>query len=131
MAIGGGWDTIVPLSSSRDYKFYMPFDNRPVTIGGQYFETGIAIVNPATTATTITATFRDTVGNILATRTRSLLPGQQIISQVSMDVPETKGFAGVLYVTGTSTNLSALGFRFHPTGAFATIPIMNWSGMFP
>jgi hypothetical protein len=128
---GASFEALVPLSSSRDYKFYMPFDNRPVTVGGQYFETGIAIVNPATTATTITVTFRDTVGNILATRTRTLLPGQQITSEVSKDVSETKGFAGVLYVTGTTMNLSALGFRFHPLGAFATIPIMNWSGMFP
>jgi hypothetical protein len=109
----------------------MPFDNRAVSAGGANFETGFALLNPGTTSTTTTFTFRDTVGNVLATRALQLAPGQQMIFQMSQVVPETRGFAGVLYVQGTSTYLSALGFRFHPSGAFATIPIMNWSGMFP
>jgi hypothetical protein len=130
-AAGAGFEALVPLSTQHDYKFYMPFDNRPLTVGGASFETSVALLNPGLTPTTATMTFRNTIGTILGTRTQQLAPSQQVIFEMSKTIPETRGAAGVLYVQGTSTFLSSLGFRFNPSGAFATIPIMNWSGMFP
>ena len=38
---------------------------------------------------------------------------------------------GVVYIEGSAMFMTGLGFRFNPLGAFATIPIMNWTGMFP
>jgi hypothetical protein len=37
---------------------------------------------------------------------------------------------GTILFEGSTTRLSALGFRFNAGGAFATIPILNWLGMF-
>ena len=55
----------------------------------------------------------------------------QVAFSIGARYPQTIGKTGVLYVTGTSGFLSSLGFRFNGAGAFATIPIMNWPGMFP
>jgi hypothetical protein len=64
--------------------------------------------------------------------TKTLSPTYQSAFFLSDIAPEIKGFAGTVYVVGSTTALSALGFRFNQaSGAFATVPIMNWSGMFP
>jgi hypothetical protein len=121
----GAFEALVPLSSIGDYKFYLPFDNR------NGFVTSMALLNALTPATTATLTFRDTLGNLLATRTITLPAFNQKAFTLVELAPETIGTAGAVYVQGTSTTLSALGFRFNPLGAFATVPIMNWAGMFP
>jgi hypothetical protein len=122
----GTYEALVPLSSESDYKFYLPFDNRAG------FTTTMAIANPGNAATTVTFTFRDTSGNQLGTATGTIPPGNQKAFLLSDLAPQINGFAGAAYVTGSTTYLSALGFRFNlVSGAFATIPILNWPGMFP
>jgi hypothetical protein len=122
----GTFEALVPLSSMIDYKFYMPFDNRAG------FTTSMAMVNPNTVATTATLTFRDTNGQILATVTRNFPPLTQQAFDLAVVAPPIRGFAGTVQAQGTTMFLSALGFRFNLTGgAFATVPVMNWSGMFP
>jgi hypothetical protein len=118
------FEALVPLSSIGDYKFYLPFDNRAG------FVTSMAILNPLSPSSTVNFIFRDTVGNVLATRTLTLPAFHQTAFSLVDFAPETNGSAGVLYVEGSTIYLSALGFRFNPLGAFATVPIMNWSGMF-
>jgi hypothetical protein len=103
----------------------MPFDNRAG------FVTSMAIANPSTSPTTTTFTFRDTNGNILAAGTKTLAPGYQNPFVLTDIAPQISGLAGTVFVQGSTPALSALGFRFNPLGAFATIPIMNWAGMFP
>jgi hypothetical protein len=123
---GGAYEALVPLSGIDDYKFYMPFDNR------SGFTTTMAIVNPNTAPTTLTFTFRDTNSNVLATATGTLPPGNQNAFILANIAPEINGFAGTVYVTGSTPYLSALGFRFNVVShGFATVPIMNWAGMFP
>lgn len=119
------FEALVPLSSINDYKFYLPFDNR------QGFETTMAVLNPWDTPTTVNMTFRASNGDLLANYTIQLLAGQQVAFPIQAIAPGIFGRVGVIYVTGTSPHLSSLGFRFNGEGAFATIPIMNWPGMFP
>jgi hypothetical protein len=121
----GTFEALVPLSAATDYKFYMPFDNR------SGFLTSMAIVNPGATPSSVQMTFRMTTGETITTKTLQLQNGVQTSFILTDLAPATAGVAGVLYVQGTGPTLSALGFRFTATGAFATIPIMNWSGMFP
>ena len=122
----GTFEALVPLSGNDDYKFYMPFDNRAP------FATSIAIANPGTTPTTVTFTFRDTKGNLLANVIENVAAGNQQAFALSSIAPEIDGFAGTVYVAGSTRTLSALGFRFNLLSyAFATVPIMNWAGMFP
>lgn len=121
----GTFEALVPLSALTDYKFYMPFDNR------SGFVTAMAIANPNTTSTSLQMTFRLTTGETITTKTLQLQSGQQTSFALADFAPATQGVTGVLYVQGAGPLLSALGFRFNPLGAFATIPIMNWSGMFP
>ena len=122
----GTYEALVPLSGINDYKFYMPFDNR----GG--FTTAMALANPSNTPTNVTFTFRDTNANVLATVTETLSAFSQKAVQLSGIAPQINGFAGTVYVTGSAPSLSALGIRGNLlSGAFATIPIMNWSAMFP
>jgi hypothetical protein len=110
----------------NDYKFYLPFDNR------SGFTTTMAIANPSTTPTTVTFTFRDTNGNQLGTATQIIAPANQKAFLLSDLAPQINGFAGAVYVSGSTNYLSALGFRFNQLSlAFATIPILNWAGMFP
>jgi hypothetical protein len=122
----GSFEALVPLSGMTDYKFYQPFDNRAG------FTTTMALVNFNTVPTTVTFTFRDTNGNILAATSRTLQAANQAAFALSDIAPQINGFAGTVYVEGSTHFLSALGFRFNLAGgAFATVPIMNWSGMFP
>jgi hypothetical protein len=126
VARGVVFEALVSLSSADDTRYYLPFDNR------EGFVTSMAIVNPSATApTTVTATFRTTEGQTLTALTRTLAPRQQIADVIPTIAPQTQGRAGVLEVSGSGTLLSSLGFRFSAGGAFATIPIMNWTGMFP
>ena len=91
----------------------------------------MAIVNSGNTTTTVQMTFRKTTGETLTTKTLSLQSGQQMSFALTDFAPATIGVAGVLYVQGSGPLPSGLGFRLNSTGAFASVPIMNWSGMFP
>jgi hypothetical protein len=102
----------------------MPFDNL------QGFITSMALVNPGSTDTLVTFRILDTSGALLGTYTRRLSAGNQTAFVLRDEFPETRNTTGVIYVEGSTNSLSALGFRFNAGLAFATIPIMNWPGMF-
>lgn len=116
------FEALVPLSSYADEAFVMPFDN----LNG--FATTIAILNPgANLASTVTAHIRDSNGVLLGSpQTITLGPGAQTAFSIPERFPASRDQVGSIYFEGTTNRLSALGFRFNPGGAFATIPIMNW-----
>lgn len=125
--LGGGltFEALVPLSATDDYKFYLPFDNR------EGFVTSMALLNGGAGPTTVSLTFRSTAGVVLTQDTVVLPAGNQTAFSIPGQYAQTRGQVGTLYVTGSSNFLSSLGFRFNGAGGFATIPIMNWPGMFP
>lgn len=119
------FEALVPLSAYDDYVFVMPFDNL------EGFVTSMAILNPGSNNTSnIRATIRDPLGVTVATETISLGPGTQQAFIIPDLFPVTKNRVGTILFEGSTDRLAGLGFRFNPQHAFATIPILNWLGMF-
>ena len=119
------FEALVPLSGYDDTAFYLPFDNL------EGFVTSMAILNPASNISNrVSLSFLDSSGSVILNDTIMLAPGQQMGFSLPQRYPTIAGRVGSVYVQSDTTMLSALGFRFNPQGAFATIPIMNWSGMF-
>jgi hypothetical protein len=119
------FEAVVPLGSYNDPVFFIPYDNS----GG--YVTSMALVNPDfSTKTTAYLDFADNQGNlIMDEQSIDLAPGQQVAFSLTDKYPDLAGKVGLLYVSGDTEFLSGLGFRFNPGGAFATVPIMNWSCM--
>lgn len=119
------FEALVPLSAYDDSVFVMPYDNL------EGFVTSMAILNPGANLTsTVKVTIRDSTGATIATDSISLSPGQQQAFVIPDRLPATKNRVGTILFEGSTTRLSGLGFRFNPGHAFATIPILNWLGMF-
>jgi hypothetical protein len=119
------FEALVPLSGMDDSIFVMPYDN----IEG--FVTAMAILNPGANLTsTVRVTILDSSGRTLALDSLVLAPGRQETFIVAERFPVTKNGIGTIRFEGSTNRLAGLGFRFGSSGAFATIPIMNWSGMF-
>ena len=91
----------------------------------------MAIVNPGAMPTTVSFIIRDTNSSVVATATKTLGPFSQSPFPLREIAPQIVEMAGTVYIQGSTGSLSALGFRFNVGGAFATIPIMNWSGLIP
>lgn len=120
------FEALVPLSAYDDYVFIMPYDN---TNG---YVTSMALLNPgANLDSQVYVTLLDTEGNTVSTDTIPLAKGQQLAFSIPERFPDTQGKVGSILFESSTTRLSALGFRFNPQHAFATIPVLNWSGMFP
>ena len=119
------FEALVPLSPYDDWKFYMPFDNL------NDFSTAIALVNTAANLSAqISLTFYDVNGVRLLSDMVTLPQSGSGAFAIPDRYPALKGKVGTVYVQSNVNRLSALGLRFNPQGAFSTIPIMNWDGMF-
>jgi len=119
------FEALVPLSGYDDDIFVMPFDNL------EGFTTSMAILNPGSNLTsTVSVAIMDSDGKLLSTSSIALAPGQQKAFSIPDQFPITKDRVGTILFEGSTNRLSGLGFRFNPGHAFATIPILNWSGMF-
>jgi hypothetical protein len=119
------YEATVPLSGS-DYKLYLPYYH----FDGYY--SGVALANPSSSAgTTITLTGLDNQGNQLFVDNLYLPPLGHTSFLLGNSYPQLTNQRGNMYITSSSGLLSAVGLRFSPGGSYTTIPIMNWSGMFP
>ena len=118
------FEALVPLSGSDDSRFVLPFDNL------QNFVTSMAILNPGSISTTVQATILDLTGKVIGTDSIVLPAGNQRAFAIPDQFPVTSNAVGTILFEGSTTMLSGLGFRFNPQHAFATIPILNWQGMF-
>lgn len=123
---GTEFEALVPLSAYDDTRFLFPFDNL------EGYVSSMALVNPAAdSGCEVTLAFLDMDGVVMLTDSMTLGPGEQTAFVLRERYPEVSGQVGSVYVQGDMPYLSALGFRFNlKSGAFATVPILNWSGMF-
>ena len=64
-------------------------------------------------------------------RSMTLLPGGHFAFNLTDRYPQLANMRGNLYITSDSGRLAAVGLRFAPGGSYTTLPIMNWTGMFP
>ena len=119
------FEALVPLSSFVDSTFVMPFDN----LDG--FVTSMALLNPASNAdTNVGAIVFDHNAVQLETSVINLAPTTQTAFAIPDRFPSTRNRIGTIRFSGSTNRLSTLGFRFNPGGAFATIPMLSWSGMY-
>ena len=122
------FEALVPLSSYFDHRFYLPVDEL------EGFVTAMAICNPASNSSTnVVLRMTGLDGIEISRRSLTLAPGNQTTFLIRDRFPEMINRLGTLYVEGSSDELSAIGLRFNTLGgsAFSSVPIMNWSGMFP
>ena len=118
------FEAVVPLSSFYHYVFVIPFDN----LGG--FVTSMALLNPVDYPIRVSATVLDHNAIKLEISDITLAPRNQIAFSIPDRFPSTQNRIGTIRFSGNTSGLSALGLRFNPGGAFATIPVLNWSGMY-
>lgn len=98
----------------------MPFDNT----GG--YVTGIAVINPGLDATPIPVEVRDEAGNMLVSEMLQLQPGGgKLLDVVTNKWPATANKRGTISFPVGLHEMSILGFRFNPTGAFTTLPVLG------
>jgi hypothetical protein len=117
-------EAIVPLSSTHDSRFCMPFDNI------QGFTSAMAIVNPSTSTSHATVVVYDLNGAEITRDYLTLPPGNHRAFAIPAQFPSTAGTLGTIYVESDTSMLAAMGLRFNPAGAFTTVPILNYDGMF-
>ena len=109
-------EAVVPLSPIGARTNSLTFDDMSST-------TAAAIVNPGSSATTVTVTAKGTSGEILGSDTITL----NALSKMAVTLRSIPGLAGVEGKTGTATftvasgAVAVLGLRFNGT-AFTSIP---------
>jgi hypothetical protein len=88
--------------------------------------TSIAMVNPSTTAATVTITVWDTNGNVIGTSSQGLQPGTKIANSMRdfLGLSGMAGQRGSAQFSVTTGNVAVLGLRFGNT-AFTNIPVIE------
>jgi protocatechuate 3,4-dioxygenase beta subunit len=111
-------EAVVPLSTQTATQVSMVYDD---TTG---FTTGVALVNPGNTQTTLTITAYSATGTIIGTGNLTL-PAR---SRTSVSLREISGLAGIggtrgwVSINSTGGVVSAMGLRFGQE-AFTSIPV--------
>lgn len=110
------FESVVPLSSDSEFYLSMPFDNTTNNVSC------IAIANPTTSLLLYSLEFSNNDDELIDIFTDgSLGSHNQTSFCLPSEFPETAGERGLIRITGSSNFLSALGFRFNTSGAFATM----------
>jgi len=115
-----GQEAVVPLASGSPSSQFLVFDN---TNG---LATGIALANSSGSQAAIPGTLRDDAGSALASATINL-PANGHASEMLTDLfPAAANIRGsVEFDTPAGGQISALGIRATPAGAYTTIPVMT------
>jgi hypothetical protein len=124
--------TVLPATPTT--RLFAPFDHGPVpddpATARRNFTSGIAIANPTTSQEFVTFVFRTNAGVEIARSTPFRVDplGQFSFNATATGFfPQTAGQAGFVEVTATDASgnpaqFAAVGFRFHPSGVFTTLP---------
>ena len=128
-ASGNVQEAVVPLETRGPNSFVVAFDN---TNG--YFN-GVALSNRVSSTISVAVTVREAIsGNVVGTHNISL-PGNGhvafLLNDATLGYPETANIGGTLRfdvtasgnVTQALGQLSVLGLRFSPSGAFTSTPV--------
>ena len=115
-----GQEAVVPLASGNPTSQFLVFDN---TNG---LATGIALSNGSGSPAAIPVALRDDAGSLLARATINL-PANGHTSKMLTDLfPAASKIRGsVEFDTPAGGQISALGIRATPAGAYTTIPVMT------
>ena len=115
-----GQEAVVPLASGRPSSQFLVFDN---TNG---LATGIALANSSGSQAAIPVTLRDDAGSSLASTTTNLPANGHTSAMLTDLFPAAANIRGsVEFDTPAGGQISALGIRATPAGAYTTIPVMT------
>jgi hypothetical protein len=111
-------EAVVPTETRTPSAFLLSFDNT------NNYLTGVALANISTQPATIPVIIRDDTGNVMLNNSLSL-PGQGHTSfALTSNYPASAQRRGTIeFRTPSNGQISVLGLRFTPTGAFTTIPV--------
>lgn len=130
------FEASVPLSPITERRFRIPFDNT----GG--YQTGIALTVPGidssggmtSTPTRIEAQYWDDSGVPIGSASFHVPAFGQEAFALSAKFPALAGRRGVIEFRSTGELMAAMGLRFHPGGAFTSLPtasLVEWHSESP
>ncbi len=100
-------------------SFLLPYENT------ENFITSMALVNTNATANAnIAVSLRDESGVVIGTDTIALAPRGQFAFRLIDRFPALANRRGVVEFTTTGADISGLGLRFNPSGAFTSLPAL-------
>ena len=111
------FEAVVPIETRNPSAFVLPFDN----VSG--FNTGIAVANTTAAQANIAVIIRDDTGAMLQLQTITLPAQGQTSFNLSTRFSGLAGRRGTVeFDTPAGGQITVLGLRFNPTGAFSTVP---------
>jgi hypothetical protein len=114
---GSTQEAVVPIETRKPDAFVLPFDN----VSG--YNTGVAVANTTAAQGNIAITIRDDTGTLLQSQTLTLPAMGQTSFNLVTRYPVTVGRRGTVeFGTPVGGQITVLGLRFNPTGAFSTVP---------
>jgi hypothetical protein len=114
------FESSVTVTRDDEPRVYLPFDN---ALG---YATTLAITNPPTSDnTTLQLRFWDASGREIITREIQLSASVSTAFSLPERYPELIGRSGQLRIQGSGSRLATIAFRFNPSGAFSTVPVMS------
>jgi hypothetical protein len=118
-AQGATQEAVVPLETRNASSYWLAFDN---TNG---YSTGLAVSNTTSQTVNVQVTIRNGSGVPVNTRTLSLQPNGHQSFPLAAAYSETANLLGTLqFTTPAAGQISVLGIRVNPQGAFTSIPAL-------
>jgi len=114
-------DGTAPIGSASG-RLLVPYDDTPG------FLTGVAIVNPTSTAQNISVGFRNSGGTLMGDHALSVPAGGHKSFILSTEFPGIKNHAGLAEFYSPSGTFSMIALRVNPTNAFTAAPVYFQSG---
>ncbi len=115
-----GQEAVVPLETGSASSYTLAFDNT------SSLATGVALANGSTQSASIPATLRDSTGAVLGTTTIPLSASGHSSWMLTGLFPAAANIRGTVeFDTPSGGQISALGIRATPAGAYTTIPVMT------
>jgi len=112
-----GQQAVVPIETSTDQRFILPFDNSSGNV------MGVALANPHPRSVAVNILFRDLNGLTLHSESIQMAPLQHTSFLLASRFPSLAGHAGTaLFSTGINDDaVAALGILANSVGAFTTV----------
>jgi len=114
-------DGTAPIAASTS-RLLVPYDD------SNGFVTGIAVVNPTSSAQTIQVGFRTTTGGVAMASLPSVPAGGHMSFVLSQQFPVIQGHEGLAEFTSTTGTFSMIALRVNPTSSFTAAPVYFQNG---
>jgi hypothetical protein len=114
-------DGTAPIGASAS-RLLVPYDD------SNGFVTGIAVVNPTSSAQTISVGFRTTTGGVAMAALPSVPAGGHMSFVLSQQFPVIQGHEGLAEFTSITGTFSMIALRVNPTSSFTAAPVYFQSG---